>query len=202
MILQSGLATRFCFRPTKSGMSCKNILRRLPKTCVRVIWLHAQFKIKSRLIIQFTIGLAMLVASVSGANSVDVASLDGIESADSVEESIKLEVLEEPTTVEKTVNEYFKDTPILSKVAFCESRYRQFNAEGQVLRGVVNPKDVGVFQINEDYHLADSLKLGIDIYTLEGNLAYAKHLYETKGVSPWVHSSKCWSKGEGIALNK
>lgn len=144
----------------------------------------------------------MLVASVTGANSVDIASLDSIESANVAEESIKNEAQEEPKTVEETVNEYFKDTPILSKVAFCESRYRQFDAEGQVLRGVVNPKDVGVMQINEDYHKIASQKLGLDIYTLEGNLAYAKHLYESQGVSPWVHSSKCWSKGEGIALNQ
>lgn len=144
----------------------------------------------------------MLVASVTASDAVDVASLDGIESAKTVDESIKTEVQEEPKTVEETVNEYFKDTPILSKVAFCESRYRQFDADGQVLRGVVNPKDVGVFQINEDYHLGDSQKLGIDIYTLEGNLAYAKHLYEKQGSAPWVHSSKCWSKGEGIALNQ
>lgn len=143
----------------------------------------------------------MLVASVTGANSVDVASLDSIESAETAEESIKNEVQEEPT-VEETVNEYFKDTPILSKVAFCESRYRQFDAEGKVLRGVVNSKDVGVMQINEDYHLADSKKFGFDIYTLEGNLGYAKNLYDRQGVAPWVHSSKCWSKGEGIALNQ
>jgi len=143
----------------------------------------------------------MLVASITASNPVDIASLDSIESTKSVDESIKNEVQPEPLTVEQTVDEYFKNTPILSKVAFCESRYRQFDANGNILRGVVNSKDVGVMQINEDYHLNDSLKLGLDIHTLEGNLAYAKHLYESKGVSPWVHSSKCWSKGESIALN-
>lgn len=144
----------------------------------------------------------MLVASVTGTNSVDVASLDGIESAENAEESIKNEVQVEPKTVQETVDEYFKESPILSKVAFCESRYRQFDANGEVLRGVVNPKDVGVMQINEDYHLIDSQKLGLNIHTLEGNLAFAKHLYEKQGVAPWVHSSKCWSKGESIALNQ
>jgi ribosomal protein L20A (L18A) len=144
----------------------------------------------------------MLSASIVGFNSIDIASLDSVESAELADESIKQEVPDEPKTVEETVKEYFKETPILSKVAFCESRYRQFDANGNVLRGVVNAKDVGVMQINEDFHLKDSLDLGLDIQTLEGNLAYAKHLYEKQGVSPWVHSSKCWSKNEGIALNQ
>jgi len=144
----------------------------------------------------------MLVASVTGGHSVDIASLDGIESANVAEESIKTEVQEEPKTVEETVDEYFKDTPILSKVAFCESRYRQFDANGNILRGVVNSKDVGVMQINEDFHLGDSQDLGHNIYTLEGNLAYAKHLYESQGLRPWSSSSKCWSKGESLAMNQ
>lgn len=143
----------------------------------------------------------MLVAGVTGVNSVDIASLDGIESVDQniTDESIKHY---EEKTVEQTVNEYFKNTPILSKVAFCESRYRQFDANGEVLRGVVNTQDVGIMQINEFYHLDKSQELGLDIYTLEGNLAYAQYLFDTQGLSPWVHSSKCWSKGESIALNQ
>jgi hypothetical protein len=142
----------------------------------------------------------MLLASVSGANSIDVASLDSIASAKTVDESIKNEALEEPKTVEQTVKEYFKDIPILSKVAFCESRYNQFDANGNVLRGVKNPKDVGVMQVNEFYHLVDSKKLGFDIHTLEGNLAYARHLYNARGTQPWSASSHCWNKVEGIAM--
>lgn len=143
----------------------------------------------------------MLAASITGASSVDLASLDGVDSTNAVDESIKDEVHSEPTTVKETVDEYFKENPILSKVAFCESRYRQFGTNGEALRGVVNSQDVGVMQINEKYHLSDSIKLGIDIYTLEGNLAYAQHLYDNQGVAPWVHSSKCWSNGESFALN-
>jgi hypothetical protein len=142
----------------------------------------------------------MLAASITGVNSVDIASLDGIESV-KADESIKNEAQSEPETTEAQVDKYFINNPILSKVAFCESRYRQFDANGEVLRGVVNSKDVGVMQINEYYHLDSAVRLGLDIYTLEGNMAYAQYLYDTQGVAPWVHSSKCWSKGESVALN-
>jgi len=81
---------------------------------------------------------------------------------------------------------------IMVKIAFCESGGRQFNSDGTVIRGRENPKDVGKFQINEYYHLADSKRLGMDIYTLEGNTAYATHLYETQGTKPWSASLGCW----------
>jgi hypothetical protein len=124
-----------------------------------------------------------------------VPSLDSVNSGKPTEETVKIEK-QNPKTVEDIVNEYFKDTPALSKVAFCESRYKQFDENGNILRGVQNSSDVGVMQINEYYHSTESIKLGMDIHTLEGNLAYAKHLYETQGLQPWSSSSKCWNKGE------
>jgi hypothetical protein len=81
----------------------------------------------------------------------------------------------------------------LKKIAWCESRNRQFNPDGTVLRGVVNAQDVGKHQINEKYHLADSIKLGFDIHTLEGNTAYAEYLYSKQGSTPWNWSAHCWS---------
>lgn len=142
----------------------------------------------------------MLVTQITGVTTANVASVDSIESANVADESIKEEVQIDPQTVEEIVKEYFKETPILSKVAFCESGYRQFDANGQVLRGVLNPKDVGVMQINEYYHLKASQDLGLDIHTLEGNMAYAKYLYDKQGTAPWIYSSKCWAKGQSIAL--
>lgn len=79
----------------------------------------------------------------------------------------------------------------MREIARCESGMRQFNPDGSVLRGVVNSKDVGMFQINEFYHLADAKRLGYNIYTLEGNIGYAKHLVRTQGYRPWVHSNSC-----------
>ncbi len=90
--------------------------------------------------------------------------------------------------------EYFKGTPIAAEIARCESTYRQFNADGSVLRGKVNSADVGVMQINEKYHLKRSVELGINIYTLEGNLAYGKYLYKEQGSRPWNASKPCWGK--------
>lgn len=104
-------------------------------------------------------------------------------------------------TTEEIVREYFLDTPVMADVAFCESRFRQFDKHGNALRGNQNSADVGVMQINEKYHAATASRLGINIYTLEGNMRYAKYLYETKGTRPWVHSSDCWNTVREIALN-
>jgi hypothetical protein len=97
-------------------------------------------------------------------------------------------------TTEHKVRKHFKDTPIMVKVAYCESRFRQFNPDGSIFKGIVNDKDLGVFQINTDYHLEDSQKMGLDIKTLEGNMEYAEYLFNTQGLSPWSASRACWSR--------
>jgi hypothetical protein len=104
-------------------------------------------------------------------------------------------------TTEMAVREYFKDEPILIEIARCESTFRQFNADGSVKRGKVNDMDVGVMQINEFYHLETSQKKGYDIYTLEGNMAYARDLYNREGAQPWSSSSPCWGAKAQIASN-
>lgn len=104
-------------------------------------------------------------------------------------------------TVEERVYEVFKDSPIMTKVAWCESRNRQFEKDGTtVFRGKVNPDDVGVMQVNTYYHLETSKKLGMDIMTLEGNLAYAKRLYDREGTTPWNSSKPCWGKFVEVAV--
>jgi hypothetical protein len=101
---------------------------------------------------------------------------------------------------EAAVKSYFKDRPILIDIARCESTFRQFNADGTVHRGRVNNKDVGVMQINEHYHLDTATKKGIDIYTLEGNMEYARDLYDRQGSQPWISSAPCWNKAQ-VAAN-
>lgn len=103
------------------------------------------------------------------------------------------------TTREK-VERYFYDIPVLIDVASCESEFRQFNKSGEVMRGTKNPSDVGVMQINEKYHLQMAQKLGINIYTLEGNMEYARFLYNLEGTRPWEYSSSCWNKTREVAL--
>ena len=97
--------------------------------------------------------------------------------------------------LEAKAKEYFKDDPILVKIAGCESHFRQYDSKGNVLRGKVNRGDLGLMQINKYYHGDKSDELGLDINTVEGNMAYAKYLYEKEGGKPWLSSSKCWKDG-------
>ena len=87
------------------------------------------------------------------------------------------------------------DPNVMLNIAFCASSLRQFNDDGTALRGTHNALDVGIFQINEKYHLETSRRLGYDIYTTEGNIDYAIWLMKKEGTQPWVWSrDACWSK--------
>jgi hypothetical protein len=101
-----------------------------------------------------------------------------------------------PITLEAYVREYFADEPILVEIAKCESTFRHFDKDGSVLRGKINKSDIGIMQINEFYHGNQAKELGLDLYSLEGNLIFAKYLYEKYGVQPWQSSASCWKKSE------
>lgn len=109
---------------------------------------------------------------------------------------------------EAYVRNYFSDIPILAEVARCESEFRHTDKTGKVLRGTKDPRDVGVMQINEHYHLKKSKELGYDIHSIEGNVAYARYLYEGnedlgkngEGAKPWMASSACWAKVKELAM--
>jgi hypothetical protein len=96
--------------------------------------------------------------------------------------------------IEKKAREFFTNDPLLVDIARCESHFRQYDTKGGVLRGEVNKADVGLMQINELYHGARAKALGLDLKTPEGNMAYAKYLYESEGGQPWKSSSKCWGQ--------
>ncbi len=102
--------------------------------------------------------------------------------------------LENQQTVEEYVREYYADTPVLISIARCESQFTHLDKDGSVHRGVVNPNDVGVMQINTDFHAKEAKDLGIDIFSLAGNLEFAKYLYEKEGTAPWDSSKPCWGK--------
>jgi hypothetical protein len=108
--------------------------------------------------------------------------------------------------VKRYLADYFSDIPLLAKIAGCESHNRQLDANGDVIRGEVNHYDVGVMQINELYHADEAKALGYDIYTLDGNAAFGRYLYEHQGGSqPWSSSKPCWGKYVGtteVAINK
>ena len=92
--------------------------------------------------------------------------------------------------VEAKVRESFKDVPQMIEVARCESKFRQYTDAGNPLRGPGGM--VGVFQFYESIHTPGALALGFDITTLEGNLGYARHVYNTEGLTPWNSSRWCW----------
>jgi hypothetical protein len=104
------------------------------------------------------------------------------------------EPISDSKNVEKYINDYFADIPILIQIAKCESRFRHLNSQGEILRGTENRSDRGVMQINVHYHGISSEKLGYNIHEIEDNVAYARHLYERQGVKPWMSSSACWAK--------
>jgi hypothetical protein len=96
--------------------------------------------------------------------------------------------------VEARVREYFAKTPIMIRIAYCESRFRQFEKNGDVFRGKQVIEDTGVFQVNTYFNGEEAKKLGHNLKTLEGNMAFAKYLYEKKGTQPWKASKPCWGK--------
>ncbi|OGC82848.1 hypothetical protein A3D68_02605 [Candidatus Adlerbacteria bacterium RIFCSPHIGHO2_02_FULL_52_17] len=99
-------------------------------------------------------------------------------------------------TVEQYTRDYFADEPVLADIAQCESHFKQFDKDGSIHRGRVNKSDLGIMQVNEYYHGKTAERLGIDLYTIQGNLAYARYLYEQKGTGPWISSKPCWGKTE------
>ncbi|MDB5225392.1 MAG: hypothetical protein JWL87_344 [Candidatus Adlerbacteria bacterium] len=98
-------------------------------------------------------------------------------------------------SVEQYIREYFSDEPVMIEIAKCESRFRQYGQDGHVLRNGSGSSAVGVFQVMGSIHakFADD-KLGLDIYSLQGNAAYARYLYDREGTMPWAASAGCWNK--------
>jgi len=86
----------------------------------------------------------------------------------------------------------------LKAVCSCESgngafgEPQQYHADGSVIRGIVNPHDIGMCQINTDYWLATAEVLNFDIFTEAGNISMANHIYDSHGLAPWSASKACW----------
>jgi hypothetical protein len=129
-----------------------------------------------------------------GGTSIPAAFPDKIEIKETLPDENKKVSTERTMTVEEYVRNYFSDIPVMIEIAKCESRFRQHDVSGDVLRGEKNDLDRGVMQINEYFHNDNSEKLGYDIMTIEGNTAYARYLFDKYGVKPWLSSSRCWGK--------
>ena len=113
---------------------------------------------------------------------------------ESKEERATVRTTSEPNVTEMAVREYFKDIPVMVSIARCESHFRHTLADGSVLRGEKDSADTGVMQINTRYHGQRALELGLDLQSLEDNLAYARTLYQKQGTKPWNSSAPCWNR--------
>jgi hypothetical protein len=94
--------------------------------------------------------------------------------------------------VEARVRAEFADLPVMVEIARCESGFRQLDENGNPLYGGSGGM-VGVFQEAAAIHSNTAKDLGYDINTLDGNLKYARYLYETEGTVPWLASQSCWN---------
>ena len=147
--------------------------------------------------IEITTTIALLISSLYGtvetASVIDASVIDTTV-ATSTDNSAIVTVTTDRKSLEKYLRENYADTPMLLEIARCESTFTHYDKNGDVIRGRVNSADVGLMQINEKYHLETAEKLGLDIHTVEGNVNYAKYLYDNEGVQPWSASSPCWGK--------
>ncbi len=154
--------------------------------------------------IELTTGIAFLVTSLYGGTAqaatvtVSTSTQSHTEQATSTDESRFMD----SKTVEAYIRSQNADQPILVDIARCESTFRQFDPTGNILRGKVNKGDVGVMQINEKYHADEAARLGYNIYTVEGNVAFGRYLYNKYGSDPWSSSAPCWTDGAQLAVNK
>lgn len=93
--------------------------------------------------------------------------------------------------------------PVLRKelvpICSCESKQGKkgkpthFEKDGKtVLRGKINPLDIGMCQINLRWHGEAAKKKGLDLFKEEDNITYANHLYAKQGSQPWNWSKACW----------
>ena len=150
-------------------------------------------------------GLAFLVSSLYGAGqpaaAAQAVAIPHAGQATTTTSSATTSPLTDNSNIRSYVRTAYADEPILVDIARCESAYRQYGTDGQALRGKANHADIGVMQINEKYHADQAKKLGYDIYTVEGNVAFAKYLYAKYGTDPWSSSEVCWADSSGLAKN-
>lgn len=100
--------------------------------------------------------------------------------------------------VRRLVEREFGEDHVMVEVARCESSFRQFSGEDVLVNSI---GATGIFQILQRVHEEIAEDFGYDIYTVEGNIGYAKALYEADGLKPWSASSLCWDDGNITGAN-
>jgi len=143
--------------------------------------------------IELTTSMVFLMTSMYGSGSMTASAANVQPVNTNIDNKATINSSTDRKELEEYLKIHFADTPILIDIAKCESTLRQFDKNGQVLRGRVDNADVGLMQINERYHLETAEDMGIDIYTVDGNIEYAKYLYSKFGSKPWNASAPCWN---------
>lgn len=144
--------------------------------------------------IELTTGVIFLLSSMYGAGHSNTEVIASNTVSPDTDEKARVEEMIDIKKVEEYLRENYSDTPLLIEIARCESGFAHYGKDGEIIRGRVDKNDVGVMQINERYHLERAEKLGFDIHTIDGNIGYAKLLYNDQGAAPWSASSSCWGK--------
>ncbi len=103
----------------------------------------------------------------------------------------------EPITVQakEIIEVPVLDSPVLARIAKCESGGSQTDKTGQVLLKVNTngTVDIGKYQINSIWK-ATATKLGFDLTKEKDNESFAQWMYLNKGTGDWSASAKCWNK--------
>lgn len=85
-------------------------------------------------------------------------------------------------SIEDMVAAAFPDAPYMVAIARCESHLRQYSAPGVVLMGGGGGNYIGIFQIGRQW-VPTAREMGLDVYTPEGNIAFARYLFDEYGAS-------------------
>jgi hypothetical protein len=101
----------------------------------------------------------------------------------------KIELPQCQTVVCKIERQFNENANVMKNIALCESSLQHWDKDGNVIRSKTG--DSGLFQIN-DVHREEAHKLGINIDSLDGNIQFAKMLYDRNGVRDWKWSKHCW----------
>jgi len=150
-------------------------------------------------------GLVMLLSAVpTGVANLSVpaqafaaqVSSDSVDASSTPDASAATSTAPAMSATEQHVRDYFtkRGIPELIAVAQCESSFRHTLKDGSVLRGTVDPRDVGVMQINTYYQGPTAEKLGLDLMNIDDNMAFAAYLYKKDGLADWNASKPCWKK--------
>lgn len=107
-----------------------------------------------------------------------------------------------PTTIitkAEVIKEVELVSPVLERIAKCESGGRHFASNGQVLvraneSKTHNSVDIGKWQINSYYWGAKATELGLNLWVEEDNEKMAMYIYKNKGTEAWSASRGCWNK--------